>query len=207
MCPLGCIQALHLPSRFEFFPMLRCVTSRTSASRPASRLTAICCHTRHAIVRAHKPSQPQQQPLQPQKQQTGSAEEILSALKDIERDFTAHSKDTCQRLDDMIEQQSATNENTSALLKMTDDMNEQLSSMSESWRLVSGRHPHRIRLQLEVGERAGSHAAFRTVPEWLQRLAVPLQAAGIPPAVAQANIINNLLKVQHMARHARKDAH
>jgi hypothetical protein len=182
--------------------MLRCVTGQAFPSLPATTLTAICHHTRHVIVQAHEAYQPQQQPLQPQQQQTSSAEEVLDILKDTERDFTAHRKDVCQWLDNIIEQQSAASqklddmlEDMSEILEMTKDMNEQLSAMSETSRLISGTHPRKTRLQLEVGERAGSHATFHTVPDWLQRLAVPLQAAGIPPAAAQANIFENMLKV------------
>jgi hypothetical protein len=128
----------------------------------------------------------------------------------FEKEFTAHCTEMCQRLDNMIEQQSAMSQKLDDMLKdmsriskMTKDMSEQLSAMSETSRLISGKRPRRSQLQLEVGERAGSHATFSTWPEWLQRLAMPLQAAGVSPAEAQANIIRNLLKVQHTARRGR----
>ena len=169
-------------------PMLRCVTGQAFASQPATTLAAICRYTRHVVVKAHKLSQPQQQPLKPQTQQPGFEEEILNAPKDIERDVAAHCRDISRQLVDLSEQLSATSDRLDVML-------EDVSAMSATSRLFGSNHPRKSRLQLEVGERAGSHGTFRTVPDWLQRLAVPLQAADIPPAVAQANVIRNLLKV------------
>ena len=183
--------------------MLRCVIRQAIASSKCGATSAAtCCHARKVIAKAHHvPDQPQQQPLQPQQQRQSFEEEILSKIEDVEMDFSAHCKDMCQRLDNLIEQQSAMSqkmddmfEGMSGISKMTKDMKEQLSAISETSCLISGTHP-RNRLQLEVGERAGSHGTLCTVPQWLQRLAVPLQAVGIQPAMAQANIIEHLLKV------------
>ena len=70
----------------------------------------------------------------------------------------------------------------------------ELSEHVDTYRKLSS-DTIRQRLWLEVGNRAVSKRSFRTMPDWLQRMAAPLQDADISLQTAETAIIENLLKV------------
>jgi hypothetical protein len=190
MCPL----VLHILSiRFEKCllmynsdSMLRCMMTRAFTPH-CGPFCANAARRRawHCIVSARVPSQPLPEPDEQQHQQQRSPEEEHLALADnVNKEWTAF----CEQMTTAT--RAARYNVTEKLQVVTKELSEQV----DTYRRLSS-DTTRQRLWLEVGNCAVSSKSFRTISDWLQRMAAPLQDADISLQTAETAIIENLLKV------------